>query len=342
MTSLYAGMVSNLMSGYQEAGFDLADALRAAKFDRISPEATVQDFVRLSRAVSLLMNDEYAGQMERAQRVGTLALLAAHVSHGRTLGDGFQRLSDFMNMLDNTFTVSFFTNGAECRFQLKRINPKFPRSEFGVEAVLILMHRLLEWMSASSLPVNSIWFDYTRPDWAGSYSLLFPNAEPAFAASTSGFSIPLDELSRPLCRAEIAAKAWARRTPMDAFFPVEHYLGTSLEISSLLENAIKESRKLPSMEDLAEHLEMPVYTLRRRLKKEGCALPAIRLQVKRDHACRLLAETDQSVESISAQLGFSETSAFVRAFKDWIGVTPRTYRQAGLPQVIASAHRTFN
>lgn len=332
MTSLYSGLVGNLLRGYFDAGYDLAGALRAAKLEGVPETSSVAEFVRLSRAISLQMNDEYAGQLERPQRIGTLAVMAAHASHGRTAGEGFRRLAEFLNMLDNTFVVSFCETSEHCRFELVRTNPDFPKTEFGVEAVLVLIHQLVAWLSGTSMPLSSVWFDYPRPGWAGEYGRLFPGASLGFSSSSNGFSMPGQFQSLPLCKGEDAARSWARRTPMDAFLPVRLFEGISFKTAGLIGAAIGDGRPLPSMYDLAETLNMPVYTLRRRLRREGHALPDIRLQVKRDHARRLLAETEESIETIAIRLGFSETSAFVRAFKDWIGVTPRTYRQAGSQQ----------
>lgn len=341
MVSIYSGLVSNLLKGYVDAGFDPRQALAAAKLDELPKVPAVQEFVRLSRVISLQMNDEFAGQLERPQRIGTLALMAAHAARGKTLGDGFLRLADFMNMLDNTFTVSFSTSGAHCRFRLERTNPAYPKSEFGIEANLILMHRLMAWLSGTWVPISAVWFDYAPPAWEPGYSDLFPGAEMSFSAASSGFSMPLAVQALPLRRSEAEAMAWARRTPMDAFLPVVRYEGMSLQAAALIGDAIAGKRPQPSMDALAEKLEMPVYTLRRRLKKEGQALPEIRLQVKRDHACALLAEEDEPIEAIALQLGFSETSAFIRAFKEWTGVTPRTYRQSGRVQVPVPGNRTF-
>ncbi|MEY8842002.1 helix-turn-helix domain-containing protein, partial [Cribrihabitans sp. XS_ASV171] len=70
------------------------------------------------------------------------------------------------------------------------------------------------------------------------------------------------------------------------------------------------------------------HTLRRRLKREGVDYSDIRKQVRRDMALRLLTTTGDSVEQVAARTGFSEASAFVRAFRGWTGLTPRAYRNS--------------
>ena len=44
-----------------------------------------------------------------------------------------------------------------------------------------------------------------------------------------------------------------------------------------------------------------------------------------DRAVILLKGTDLSVEEIAAMLGYSDTSNFYKAFRDFYGKTPREY-----------------
>ena len=53
----------------------------------------------------------------------------------------------------------------------------------------------------------------------------------------------------------------------------------------------------------------------------------IKNQLKRDAAIEWLTNSELSIEAISAQLGFVETSPFTRTFKQWTGVPPSAYRK---------------
>ena len=48
--------------------------------------------------------------------------------------------------------------------------------------------------------------------------------------------------------------------------------------------------------------------------------------VKINHACYLLQNTDSSISSIAAQCGYTTHSSFNRAFKQITGITPQEYR----------------
>lgn len=79
-------------------------------------------------------------------------------------------------------------------------------------------------------------------------------------------------------------------------------------------------------EELARQMHITTRTLNRRLKQEGTNYRQLRQAVIEELAKRSLAETDASITSIGGKLGYSESSAFVRAFKRMTGETPVAYR----------------
>ncbi len=329
MMTISDALVANLLHGFVSRGGELDEALTQAQLKPMTASLSVHEFVRLCRAVTTLLDDEYGGQNERPQPIGTFAIMAAHVSHAPTVDQGFERLAKFANVLHNTFKVSFHRHSDSAHYIVRRKNPNFPVTELGVELTLVLAHRLLAWLAGTWIPITKAWFDYTCPNHHTIYGQSFPHAKLSYQQANSGFSIPANALDLPLRRSEEEAVGWARRTPLDAFLPVTIEEGLSLQVSRLIEGAIERREELPSMQELADAMNMTDYTLRRRLKREGRDVPEIRHRVRRDFALRLLTEGDDSIEAIAFRLGYSETSAFVRAFKGWTNVTPNTFRQSG-------------
>jgi AraC-like DNA-binding protein len=79
-------------------------------------------------------------------------------------------------------------------------------------------------------------------------------------------------------------------------------------------------------EEVAARLAVSTPTLRRRLAAEGTSFQQIRDQLRRDVAIAALAAGAVSIEDLARQLGFSEPSAFHRAFRRWTGSAPRSYQ----------------
>jgi AraC-like DNA-binding protein len=84
---------------------------------------------------------------------------------------------------------------------------------------------------------------------------------------------------------------------------------------------------MPELNDVAASLDVHPQTLRRRLSAEGSTFKEIKSQVRRDTALHFLGKQGLSIEEIAHRAGFSESSAFIRAFKGWTGVTPYSYRK---------------
>jgi AraC-like DNA-binding protein len=84
-----------------------------------------------------------------------------------------------------------------------------------------------------------------------------------------------------------------------------------------------------SAEDIAHLLAMHRRTLSRRLKGSGMGYRAITNEIRFEIARQLLEGTEVPLAQIAAALGYSEASAFTRAFRRWSGQTPTTWRGEG-------------
>lgn len=86
------------------------------------------------------------------------------------------------------------------------------------------------------------------------------------------------------------------------------------------------SEGVPTLSDIARELTMSSRTLQRRLSEQGHSFQSIVDDTRRELAERLLKSSSHSLSEVAFLTGFSEQSAFNRAFKRWAGQTPRSYR----------------
>jgi AraC-like DNA-binding protein len=80
--------------------------------------------------------------------------------------------------------------------------------------------------------------------------------------------------------------------------------------------------------EIARRLAVSAQTLRRRLAEDGTSVRAISADVRHAAAVESLQRGDEPIAKLSERLGYSEQSAFVRAFVSWTGVTPAAFRRA--------------
>lgn len=82
----------------------------------------------------------------------------------------------------------------------------------------------------------------------------------------------------------------------------------------------------PSLADVAASMNMSPRSLQRHLYVERSSYKVILEGVRRELACQYLRHSSLSLGDITHRLGFDDQSNFTRAFKRWIGTTPRRYR----------------
>lgn len=87
---------------------------------------------------------------------------------------------------------------------------------------------------------------------------------------------------------------------------------------------------VPALHEIARELAMSGRTLQRRLAETGHTFQSLVDDARRRLALRLLRqEADASLTEVAFMTGFSDQSAFTRAFKRWTGTTPGAFRGQG-------------
>jgi AraC-like DNA-binding protein len=83
---------------------------------------------------------------------------------------------------------------------------------------------------------------------------------------------------------------------------------------------------VPDLERVAKALGLGPRNLQRQLHARGLRFQQLVDATRRDLALRRVADGDGSFAAIAVELGFSEVSAFYRAFRRWTGTTPAAHR----------------
>jgi AraC-like DNA-binding protein len=82
----------------------------------------------------------------------------------------------------------------------------------------------------------------------------------------------------------------------------------------------------PTSERMAERLHMSERTLRRRLSEHSTSMKEILDELRRELALTMLTEPRVTIEDVALRLGFSDATAFHRAFRRWTGRTPKAFQ----------------
>ena len=88
-------------------------------------------------------------------------------------------------------------------------------------------------------------------------------------------------------------------------------------------------RGTPSIVQVADLIGLTERTLRRKLDAEGTSFRQILENVRRLSCEILMRDSKMTLSEVAQRLGYSEQSAFSRAFKKWYGKTPKNYFSEG-------------
>jgi AraC-like DNA-binding protein len=137
--------------------------------------------------------------------------------------------------------------------------------------------------------------------------------------------IPVERLDerRPELSPSQAARLW--RLVQDRVRPSA---GFSQQVGEMIARQLESGRARAAV--IAEQLNMSRQTLYKRLKQENQSFAALLDQVRREQALFYLHDPQRTLTEVAQRLGFSELSAFSRAFKRWMGQSPAHYRAQAL------------
>jgi AraC-like DNA-binding protein len=166
-------------------------------------------------------------------------------------------------------------------------------------------------------------FAHPAPPDVRAHAQLF-GARPVFDADEDRVTVPAAALDIVPRAANPALCAYLERQ-LEASLQA---LGDPNDLPAQVDAAVVEllASGVPSSRAVARRLATSERSLRRRLSERGVTFRAVVEGVQRRRAEQLLALRKHSITEIAFLLGFSETCAFTRAFKRWLGVPPMGYR----------------
>jgi AraC-like DNA-binding protein len=98
-----------------------------------------------------------------------------------------------------------------------------------------------------------------------------------------------------------------------------------MDVEDIIKDALPSG--IPALLEVAEQIGMSARTLTRRLAENDVTFRDLIKKSQEDISKNLLTTTKRNIAEIAFETGFSEQSAFNRAFKRWTGLSPLEYRK---------------
>jgi AraC-like DNA-binding protein len=309
-------------------GLDPVGLLRK---NRISPRLLLEDDARISAerfadlqvSTMLAMEDEILGYATRKMPIGSWSMMCHAVIGSSNLGQALSRYCRFYQLFDFDPDPLLEEDGNTTSLRLRQSGSTM-NGGFGCELFLSNAYRFLNWLGRAQLPLLGV--DLASPPTARrlEYQQVFGNSPVRFEQAQTCLQLSSSVLEQPLRQNETSLRRFLRHPVL--FMLTREYADQSwaTQVRDILRQSMEQA---PELSEVAAALDLHPQTLRRRLAAEGTSFKDIRSRLRRDTALHFLGKQGLSIEEIAHRAGFSESSAFIRAFKNWTGVTPYSYRK---------------
>ncbi len=289
-----------------------------------APQARVaaKQYGALWRLVALTLDDEFFGQDSRRMKAGTFAMICHSVLNCSSLRQALERSLRFYSLVLDEISGRLQRRGGEATIMLRAADGV--HRIFAHEVLLMLVHGLACWLVGRRIPILRARFAYPEPPHSAEYRLMY-STDLRFSAAHTAIDFDAAYLDLPIVQNERTVKEFLRSAPENILLKYKN--GSSLGARTRRRLRQSLPGDLPEFEDVARELHMTPATMRRRLHEEGTSYQIIKDQLRRDLAISYLSHSDRSAIDIGLELGFSERSAFHRAFKKWTGASPGEFRR---------------
>lgn len=197
-----------------------------------------------------------------------------------------------------------------------------------IEAVLAAVSSVFRWITGRPVQPTATQFSHPRLAPLADYQALFgPQIE--FAQAFNGVQLDNATLDQALPPADIQLATLHREYATAQLAALSHSSGVDEQLRVWL--LARLSAGLPDAAAAARHLGLSERALARRLQAKGTRYKDLVDALRRERGCAQVANTNASFASIARELGFSEASAFNRAFRRWTGQSPGQWRAAAAP-----------
>lgn len=311
-------------------GLDVGAALREAG---ITPELVDRDATRVTReqandvvqALWSATDDELAGFGPKPIPRGTFRMMTLGVIHSPDLREALSRLVEFCGIAVGLDSVEISDDAGQVCLTLTSA-AHTPGDSFVAVVLSAVVHRFAGWLIGEQIPVTSMALPGPAPSYAADFLLIYGSA-PVFDAPATTMTFASRYLDRPVIRTEAELFEFLRTAPNDLLFRDDYNPTTASRVRKILERAA--DGETVAAADVALRLHISPQHLRRLLREEGATFRDIKEEILRDEAIAALVAGRESVDQLAERLGFSEPSAFRRAFRRWTGSPPGAYRPAG-------------
>ncbi|MDN6860482.1 AraC family transcriptional regulator [Pseudomonas sp. CAN2814] len=306
-----------ILQAAQRLGLPVPAELQAASLE---PRIPLQRQDAFWEAICAASGDPLLGlRLGSALQVGHLDMVGALLMSCEHYGEALEALLEYYPIIAEG---SEFQREQDAILVRLVYRPSYVvRREERVEAALASLVHLTRWITGDRVKPQRLALSHAARGEPSRYGELL-ECPVDFACAENALSFAVADLDVPLIQANALMREHLRAL---ADAQLERLGAQSL--AARVQQLLRQNPRW-GKEKLAEQLELSGRHLNRKLADEGTSFKLLREQVLHAMAEQLLRESPRLSE-VAERLGFSDESAFAKAFRRWSGMTPGQFRQGG-------------
>lgn len=279
----------------------------------------------LEFAIPLIHDPAFGLQVARCWHPSNLGVLGYAWLSSSTLRTGLRRLVRYHRLVGErgATEIEEVPQGIKVRFWANRGDPaKVPVAAVAVDMAMALLLDMCRMNAGAALRPIAVALRRTTPESTAPYERFF-GCPIRFGAEENTFLLSREDADSllPSSNKQLA-------TVFDRMLGEELARLDKSDVVTRCRAAVLEylTSGEVSEEDTAKQLHMSPRTLQRKLAEAKLTYQQLVDDTRKDLALCYIDDVKRSVSDITFSLGFSQPSAFTRAFKRWTGATPTDYR----------------
>jgi len=281
----------------------------------------------LWREVVNRTDENFALHLGETFNLATFGIVGYVLVNCQTYAEVLEKLSRYTRLFSQGAYIHFAVADGlvfcDCDLVEDLKNYLLEQPRYAIESTFASLLTATQVLTGKSLLPHAVWFKYPRPDDISEHERIF--------ATGLHFSMPTNRIIF-----DANCLNWSVLSANSNLLPVfEQHAQTMLEAMNreddytrqVVQEIIKQLKgNLPPIEVVARSLAISVRQLQRELQAEGTSYQQLLDHTRKELALRHLKNPYTPIYDVAFLLGFSEPSAFHRAFKRWTGQTPKAYR----------------
>jgi AraC-like DNA-binding protein len=272
-----------------------------------------------------------AGGRMKVSSYGIVGRLAAN---GSSLKDALENLAGHLHLVDEGAVMTLMLSESLAVLTYGIAQPEVECTDQIHDMAIAALTAVIRTLYRDEWAPTEVLLPRRLPADPGPY-LRFFRAPVRFDEEEAALVFPAALLDQRISGADAVHRRILKERIRDREATHDH--GLTGELRRLLRSRMAKGNC--SVSAVADSVALHRRTLNRRLRAEGTKFRRLAAETRFEIARQLLADTSVPMVQVAIVLGYSEASAFTRAFKRWSGRTPSEWRSRHLRVALAPAEQ---